>query len=42
LNKIGIECTAEEIYCSAFAASTYLASIDFKKKVYVIGDTGIG
>jgi len=31
----------DEIYSSSFAAAAYLESIDFKKKVYVIGEDGI-
>ncbi len=37
-------CTAtpqEEIYSSSYAAAAYLESINFKKKVYVIGEEGI-
>lgn len=31
----------DEIYSSSFAAAAYLESINFKKKVYVIGEDGI-
>lgn len=38
---LGLNVNAEEIYSSSYAAAAYLESIDFKKKVYVIGETGI-
>lgn len=38
---LGLKVNAEEIYSSSYAAAAYLESIDFKKKVYVIGETGI-
>ena len=31
----------EEIYSSSYVAAAYLESINFKKKVYVIGEEGI-
>eukprot|EP00798_Chlamydomonas_sp_ICE-L_P008759 gene8758-33623_t len=39
--SLGLNIQPEEIYSSSFAAAAYLASIDFKKKVYVIGEVGI-
>jgi len=44
LNKftsLGLSISSEEIYSSSFAAAAYLKSINFDKKVYVIGETGI-
>ena len=38
---LGLNVKAEEIYSSSYAAAAYLASIDFKKKVYVVGEVGI-
>ena len=39
--SLGLKVNAEEIFSSSFAAAAYLDSIDFKKKAYVIGETGI-
>ncbi|KAG2442871.1 hypothetical protein HXX76_002950 [Chlamydomonas incerta] len=39
--SLGLNVKAEEIYSSSYAAAAYLDSINFKKKVYVIGETGI-
>lgn len=39
--SLGLNINAEEIYSSSYAAAAYLESIDFKKKVYVIGEEGI-
>lgn len=38
---LGLNVKAEEIYSSSFAAAAYLKSINFKKKVYVVGEQGI-
>eukprot|EP00879_Flechtneria_rotunda_P009820 GHRR01010270.1.p1 GENE.GHRR01010270.1~~GHRR01010270.1.p1 ORF type:complete len:342 (+),score=115.80 GHRR01010270.1:148-1173(+) len=38
---LGLNVKAEEIYSSSYAAAAYLESINFDKKVYVIGETGI-
>ncbi|MEW5303398.1 MAG: hypothetical protein WDW36_006096 [Sanguina aurantia] len=38
---LGLNVNAEEIYSSSYAAAAYLESINFKKKVYVIGEVGI-
>ena len=38
---LGLKVAAEEIYSSSYAAAAYLKSIDFKKKVYVVGEVGI-
>ena len=42
--SLGLSVEAEEIYSSSYAAAAYLQSIDFPKdkKVYVIGESGIG
>jgi phosphoglycolate/pyridoxal phosphate phosphatase family enzyme len=43
--ELGLEVQAEEIFSSSFAAAAYLDQtkfIDTKKKVYIIGDVGIG
>ncbi|EFJ42912.1 hypothetical protein VOLCADRAFT_107008 [Volvox carteri f. nagariensis] len=39
--SLGLDVKAEEIYSSSYAAAAYLESINFQKKVYVIGETGI-
>lgn len=39
--SLGLDVKAEEIYSSSYAAAAYLESINFNKKVYVIGETGI-
>ena len=39
--SLGLKVNAEEIFSSSFAAAAYLESIDFKKKAYVVGETGI-
>jgi phosphoglycolate phosphatase len=39
--SLGLNVTAEEIFSSSFAAAAYLESINFKKKAYVVGETGI-
>lgn len=40
--KLGLDWVSEEnIFASSFAAAAYLKSIDFKKKVYVVGEDGI-
>jgi len=39
--SLGLDVKAEEIFSSSFAAAAYLKSIDFKKKVYVVGEVGI-
>ncbi|KAG2499340.1 hypothetical protein HYH03_002916 [Edaphochlamys debaryana] len=39
--SLGLNVSAEEIYSSSYAAAAYLESINFKKKVYVIGEVGI-
>ncbi|MFT7878737.1 hypothetical protein ACMYLM_23150, partial [Salmonella enterica subsp. enterica serovar Enteritidis] len=39
--SLGLNVKAEEIYSSSYAAAAYLESINFNKKVYVIGETGI-
>jgi len=39
--SLGLTVNAEEIFSSSFAAAAYLESIDFKKKAYVVGETGI-
>lgn len=39
--SLGLNVGAEEIYSSSYAAAAYLESINFNKKVYVIGETGI-
>eukprot|EP00195_Chlamydomonas_chlamydogama_P006369 CAMPEP_0202895598 /NCGR_PEP_ID=MMETSP1392-20130828/4751_1 /ASSEMBLY_ACC=CAM_ASM_000868 /TAXON_ID=225041 /ORGANISM="Chlamydomonas chlamydogama, Strain SAG 11-48b" /LENGTH=333 /DNA_ID=CAMNT_0049580647 /DNA_START=200 /DNA_END=1202 /DNA_ORIENTATION=- len=38
---LGLKVKAEEIYSSSYAAAAYLESINFGKKVYVIGEEGI-
>lgn len=38
---LGLKVNAEEIYSSSFAAAAYLQSLNFNKKVYVVGETGI-
>eukprot|EP00882_Tetradesmus_deserticola_P028481 GHRQ01031733.1.p1 GENE.GHRQ01031733.1~~GHRQ01031733.1.p1 ORF type:complete len:378 (+),score=137.25 GHRQ01031733.1:85-1218(+) len=38
---LGLKVNAEEIYSSSYAAAAYLESINFDKKVYVIGESGI-
>eukprot|EP00246_Nothoceros_aenigmaticus_P003434 TRINITY_DN14596_c0_g1_i2.p1 TRINITY_DN14596_c0_g1~~TRINITY_DN14596_c0_g1_i2.p1 ORF type:complete len:380 (-),score=75.11 TRINITY_DN14596_c0_g1_i2:299-1438(-) len=38
---LGLSVTEEEIFASSFAAAAYLKSINFTKKVYVIGEVGI-
>ncbi|KAF6256470.1 HAD-like domain-containing protein [Scenedesmus sp. NREL 46B-D3] len=38
---LGLNVNAEEIYSSSYAAAAYLESINFNKKVYVIGESGI-
>lgn len=43
--ELGLNVQAEEIFSSSFAAAAYLDQtkfVDTKKKVYVIGDVGIG
>ena len=39
--SLGLNVGAEEIFSSSFAAAAYLESIGFKKKAYVVGETGI-
>ncbi len=39
--SLGLAVNPEEIFSSSFAAAAYLESIDFKKKAYVVGETGI-
>ncbi|CAE8611321.1 unnamed protein product, partial [Polarella glacialis] len=40
--KLGLDWVREEnIFSSSFAAAAYLSSLDFRKKVYVIGEEGI-
>jgi len=39
--SLGLNINAEEIYSSSYAAAAYLESINFSKKVYVIGEEGI-
>ncbi len=31
----------DEIFSSSFAAAAYLKSINFQKKVYIVGESGI-
>lgn len=38
---LGLNVKAEEIFSSSFAAAAYFESLQFKKKVYVIGEVGI-
>jgi len=40
-DKLKLKASKEEIYASAYAAAHYLQSINFKKKAYVIGHSGI-
>eukprot|EP00244_Chara_vulgaris_P010673 TRINITY_DN498_c0_g1_i2.p1 TRINITY_DN498_c0_g1~~TRINITY_DN498_c0_g1_i2.p1 ORF type:complete len:387 (-),score=71.60 TRINITY_DN498_c0_g1_i2:345-1505(-) len=40
-SSLGLEVNGEEIFSSSFAAAAYLQSINFDKKVYVIGEVGI-
>jgi len=42
VQSFGIECTKEEIFGSAYASATYLASLNFKKKAYIVGEKSIG
>ncbi|GFR41253.1 hypothetical protein Agub_g1928 [Astrephomene gubernaculifera] len=39
--SLGLNVQAEEIYSSSYAAAAYLESINFDKKVYVVGEAGI-
>lgn len=39
--SLGLNLDAEEIYSSSYAAAAYLKSINFSKKVYLIGEIGI-
>ena len=44
-DKLGLNIPAEEIFSSSFAAAAYLEQTKFKdtgKKVFIIGETGIG
>jgi phosphoglycolate phosphatase len=38
---LGLSVQPEEIYSSSYAAAAYLKSINFSKKVYVVGEVGI-
>jgi phosphoglycolate phosphatase len=38
---LGLKVQPEEIYSSSYAAAAYLKSINFSKKVYVVGEVGI-
>ncbi|XP_049852187.1 uncharacterized protein LOC126329924 [Schistocerca gregaria] len=41
LKDFNITCEKEDVWCSSFVSASYLKSIDFKKKVYLIGMSGI-
>jgi len=40
--KFGIKVMKDELISSSYATAVYLQSISFKKKVYVVGESGIG
>jgi ribonucleotide monophosphatase NagD (HAD superfamily) len=42
IQKFGIRAEKEEVYSSSYAAASYLKSLNFSKKVYVVGGQGIG
>jgi phosphoglycolate phosphatase len=42
IEDYGIRVDKEEIFSSSFAVAKYLQSINFQKKVYVVGELGIG
>jgi len=39
--QFGIECTLDEVITSAYIAPAYLQSVGFKKKTYIIGQSGL-
>ncbi|EFJ52521.1 hypothetical protein VOLCADRAFT_72753 [Volvox carteri f. nagariensis] len=41
LSALGITATTAEVYTSSFAAATYLKTIGFSKKAYVVGEQGL-
>jgi phosphoglycolate/pyridoxal phosphate phosphatase family enzyme len=41
IESFGIECKKEEIWGSSYMAANYLKSIEFTKKAYIIGQSGI-
>ncbi|MEW5304299.1 MAG: hypothetical protein WDW38_011064 [Sanguina aurantia] len=41
LKLLGVQASLEEVYSSSYAAAAYLEGINFKKKVYVVGEEGI-
>ena len=41
LRNLGVEAELEEVYCSAYAAATYLKNLNFAKPAFVVGVGGI-
>jgi len=42
ITSFGIQCNKEEVFGSAYATAVYLSSINFQKKVYIVGEKSIG
>ncbi|EGG15459.1 Putative 4-nitrophenylphosphatase [Cavenderia fasciculata] len=41
IQSFGIECSIDEIYGSAYGTALYLKSIQFNKKIFMIGEAGL-
>jgi len=39
--QFNIEASKEEVFSSSYVAAAYLKSLDFKGKVYIVGENGI-
>jgi len=42
IKSFGIQCSKDEVFGSSYATAVYLSSINFSKKVYIVGEQSIG